>query len=776
MLLFFAFGFFALLSQTLLLREISFLFTAHELSIACALAFWLFWTGAGITAVKKNSRLEIPGEDKSAGPVFAVFALAVPACMLAARQAARLAQTGLMPGFLEMIAGTLLLTMPAAFAGGLAASAGLRKRGVYFYAAETAGGALAGICALLYLRYFPSFSPLKAAVLCGAALTVSALFPERSKPLKTVSLCAGLALLAFFYFSDARSVFLKGGARPAEVFNSTGSRLTAASGAPGGTDLTENGTLLAALPDESGTYETFALPLLARAKPLKILAAGEKAFFAAPELLKYKPAVLEVAEPDRFRAQYLLSKPITAQVVTASGAKQSNKIAALPSVVRNGLSGRIAADFVPAATARTEQLRKPALKYGSLEVINKDARFLLASSTGGYSAIMLASGGPVNAAANRLYTLEFFRLAAKKLKPDGLLIFELPFSENYISPEQGYLASCLINTAHTAFENISLIPASRLTVIASAKPVNLDPPAMAEAYGKRRLKNRNAVPSAFPFLLDPNRARWAQAGLSKIKNPQVNSDLDPVSYFYFWRLWLSMVATPSMLLGLALTAIILVVSFIRLFGSAAVWREPAGASSLLIGFWGMAFEAGVILVFQTLTGQLAWKLGALFSAFLAGAASGSFPLKVFSSAPSSLIPQPSSLTPHPSEKHRLFGLALAEFMALGLSVLAAAVLKNSFAYGINAVFICSLFSLTAAGAISGVYFSCASAISPQKGPGVYARDLAGAALGAFAASAFAVPLWGLKSAFLLSAAAALLSLIIDGRHYLQNLAFRGHNS
>ena len=707
MLLFFIFGFFALLSQTLLLREISFLFTSHELSIACGLAFWLFWTGAGITAVKKSSRLEALAEKESVGLAFAVFALAVPACMLAARQAARLAQTGLMPGFLEMIAGTLLLTMPAAFAGGLAAAAGLRNRGVYFYAAEAAGGALAGICAVLYLRYFPGFSPLRLTVICGAVLASAAALHELKsqavggkyvKPLKILASAAIITLLGFFWRSDARSIFLKGGARPAEVFNSTGSRLAFSRPASGAVmDLAENGTLLAALPDESGTYETFALPLLARAKPLKILVAGEKAFFAAPELLKYKPAVLEVAEPDRFRADYILGKS--------------------------------------------------SLKPGAIKIMNVDARRLLASSEGGYSAIMLASGGPVNAAANRLYTLEFFRLAAEKLKPGGLLVFELPFSENYISPEQGYLASCLINTARLAFENIALIPAAdRLTVIASGLPVKLDPAAMAAAYAKRGLKNRNAVPSAFPFLLDPNRALWAQAVLAKIKNPQVNSDLDPISYFYFWRLWLSMVVSPSMLLGLALTALIFIISFAGLFGSAATWREPAGASSLLIGFWGMAFEAGVILVFQTLTGQLAWKLGALFSAFLAGAALG-------------------TLAP---DRRRGTSLLLAEFVALGLSVLAAAVLRNSFSHSINAVFICSVSALAAAGAISGAYFRCASALNPQKGPGVYARDLAGAALGAFAASAFAVPLWGLKSAFQLSAAAALLSLIIDGKYYLQN--------
>ncbi|HAF95587.1 MAG TPA: hypothetical protein DER10_10145 [Elusimicrobia bacterium] len=717
MLLFFIFGFFALLSQTLLLREISFLFTAHELSIACSLAFWLFWTGAGITAAKKHSRLEaLAGNESALGPAFVVFALAMPACMLAARQAARLAQTGLMPGFLEMIAGTFLLTMPAAFAGGLATAAGLRNRGVYFYAAEAAGGALAGICALLYLRYFPGFGALKLTVVSGAILAAAALISHKSqvtshkpevtdskfvKPLRILPFGAIIALFAFFYFSDARSIFLKGGARPAEVFNSTGSRLTAAYGVSGGTDLTENGALLAALPDESGTYETFALPLLARAKPQKILIAGEKAFFAASELLKYKPAFLEVAEPDHFRARYLLNK-LT-------------------------------------------------LKSDSVKLINEDARQLIASSTGGYSAIMLASGGPVNAAANRLYTLEFFRLAAEKLKPDGLLVFELPFSENYISPEQGYLAACLINTARLAFENIALIPASRLIVIASRRPVKLDPAVMAGAYSKRKLANRNAVPSAFPFLLDPNRVRWAQTGLDKIKNPQVNSDLDPVSYFYFWRLWLSMVASPSMLLGLALTALIFIVSFARLFGSTSAWREPAGASSLLIGFWGMAFEAGVILVFQTLTGQLAWKLGALFSAFLAGAALGVYPAL------------------WPFGKKCGAGLLLAEFMALGLSVLAAAVLKNSFAYSLNTVFICSILGLAVAGTISGAYFSCASTLNPQKGPGVYARDLAGAALGAFAASAFVVPLWGLESAFLLSAAAALLSLMIDGRYYLKSL-------
>ena len=44
--IFLLFGFYSLLAQVLLLREVAQLFTAHELSLAAALAAWLLWTAA----------------------------------------------------------------------------------------------------------------------------------------------------------------------------------------------------------------------------------------------------------------------------------------------------------------------------------------------------------------------------------------------------------------------------------------------------------------------------------------------------------------------------------------------------------------------------------------------------------------------------------------------------------------------------------------------------------------------------------------------------------
>ncbi|MHB0994797.1 MAG: spermidine synthase family protein [Elusimicrobiales bacterium] len=665
--LFFLFGLASLLGQALLLRETALVFTGHELSLAAALAAWLAWTAAGVRLGRGA------GERRFTGAALS-FALAAPLNLLALRLVPGALPALYQPGLFSMIAGPALLCAPAALANGYAAGAVLGARPAAFYAAEAAGAAAAGFFTLAYFRYFPSLGA--ALVLAIPALALAAAYCAR-RPFSRSRLAAaaGAALLLAAGVRTAPRLWTlqPPASRPAVVRQTQGSHIALAG--HGDFAFYENGRLLYA-PGDTAPEELVHIPLLALAKPGRVLLHGGGAFFALPEALKHGPEAAEIAEPDRFKA---------AAFMEFSGAP-TGKFSLLPYDPR-ALRGR----------------------------------------AGYYSAIFNAGGPPENAAANRFYTLEYFRKAAEMLAPGGVLVFQLPFAENYVPPAAAYAAACVLASARAVFPSVTLIPGPRLTVLASKKSVDLSPEPLAAAYARRGIKSRAIVPSALPFTLHPYRRAWAEAELAKVKDPPLNTDLNPLAYFKFWRAWLSMVVSPGALLGLAALALGGLLAAWRLSGLVSFSPGERTGEAFFTGFWALAFETAVLLAFQARTGRLSPELGALFALFMLGAAAGA-------AAAAGRPP-----------KFAFFAEGAAAALAL-LAALAPGLAQE--AWGARAL----LFS---GGFVSGVFFSAAAGGS---GRAVYAWDLAGGAAGGLLTAGFAAPLLGIKGALLVAGAAAAAAL------------------
>lgn len=665
--LFFLFGLASLLGQALLLREIPQAFTGHELSLASGLAAWLGWTAAGVRLGRRA------GEGSFAGAALA-FALAAPLNLLAVRLAPGWLPALWQPGLLAMTAGPALLCAPAALANGYAAGAALGARPAAFYAAEAAGAAAAGIFTLVYFRYFPALEAALALAVPALALAAAYCARRPFSPRRLAAAAAAAALLAAGVRAAPRLWTLKPPALPPlSVIQTEGSRIALA-GAGGGT-FYEDGRLLYA-PEDASAEELVHIPLLALDRPGRVLLHGGGAFFALPEVLKHAPEAAEIAEPDRFKA---------AALARLAGAP-AGKFALLPQDPR-ALAGREA--------------------Y--------------------YSAIVNAGGPPENAAANRFYTLEYFRKAAAMLAPGGVLAFQLPFAENYVPPAAAYAAACVLASARAVFPSVELVPGARLTVIASQKGPDLSPARLAAAYGRRDIKNRSVVPSALPFMLHPYRRAWAAAELAKVKAPPPNSDLNPLAYFRFWRAWLSMVVSPGALLGLAALVLGGLIAAWRAAGALRFSAEERTGEAFLVGFWALAFETAVLLAFQARTGRLSPELGALFALFMLGAAAGA------------------AAGAGRAAKYAFLAEGAGAALAL-LAALAPGLAQEP--WGARAL-------LVSGGFLSGLFFAAAAG---RAGRAVYAWDLAGGAAGGLITAAFAAPILGIRGALLVSALAAAVAL------------------
>ncbi|OGS07225.1 MAG: hypothetical protein A2270_11290 [Elusimicrobia bacterium RIFOXYA12_FULL_51_18] len=690
MLSFFILGFFSLVVQVLALRELSGLLTAHEAALGLGLSAWLLWTAAGLALVLKNHRLqERLNGSKGLLSACVLFVLAAGINFILLRKAGILLKPGLPPGLLELIIFSFALTLPTALTNGICIARGLSEKRVAFYWAETFGAAVGGLFTLFNSAFFPGTDPL----LITGTVALALIFSIADIPLTSARKLAPAALTCVLFFGGSRLTppfALPGLFKTAEAYaRTTGSRMAILESS-GQKTLIEDGGVLIQLPLTEQTEVSIQLPMLAHKKPEEILFIGPAGLFLAAEAQKHKPKNITVSDPDHFRTEFLI-----------------------------GRAG---------------------MKPEGIRLERTDARILLNARPGAYDLIFQTVPEPLNAAANRFFTLEFFRKAGASLKTGGILAFTLPFSENYLPPERAYFAASILATAAAAFKYVEPAPGGRLTVLASNSPMDLAPETLARRCAQRKIHNHYAVPANLPFLLDPYRRQWALAMLAKAKKPPLNTDLDPVAYFYLWKMWLAMFVSPGTLTGLALISVALLLLSSRLLRPMELLRDKESAGVFIAGFWAMGFEVVCLFMFQTYSGQLSWKMGILFSAFMAGSAAGAYIFKTAS---------------------RLMTRAAALILALALTTW-----FYVYAPGLGAItplqlFLLFMVLLSAGGFSLGAYFAAATGGVDNKAVRLYYSDLLGAALGGFIFSAALIPLAGLRASLLWAAGAIIAGLLIE---------------
>jgi spermidine synthase len=753
-------GFTAVIAQIVAMRELIVVFYGNELSLGVMLANWLFWTALGSSGLGRLTQRVRDSRRLMAG-LEALLAAAFPLTILAVRTSKSMFHSlpgeilGPGPMFLTSL---LTLSVFCLFSGGLfaagsrlyaaevGASTARATSAVYLW--EAVGSGLGGILAsLLFIRFL---TPFQIALLLSLLnlLAAVALGVPPGRVTYRRALAGAVIALGFFLPFAARRLestslsLLWQGWRLVETRNSIYGNLAVVE-AGESRSLFENGLRVLTVPDPAAAEEAVHYALLEHPSPRTLLLIGGGVNGSLAQALQH---------PSLERADYVELDPTILD---------------------------LAARHFSATSASLRSDRR-------VRVHHLDGRLFLKRTDSSYDVIIVNLPDPYTAQLNRFYTEEFFREAAQKLNPGGILSFQVTSAENYISRELADFLRCVLKTLRVVFPEVAAIPGETAHFFAAKNPGTLaaDSSELLSRLRSRGLRTSYVREYYIPFRLSPDRMLDLQLQIEPQPETPVNRDFAPIAYYFDVELWstrfhpgprtwfgylarLKFTATAGALAALLFAFVAGAALFDRRRGSALGERRDGltvGFCVAAMGFTLLGLEILLLLGFQALYGYVYHQLAILVALFMLGMAVGT------------RLALPAVASTAQITRRAWLLLAALQLLAAASPVFLYRLFSTlGQVRGPAGLFLVSqvLFPVLAflSGALGGYQFPLASRVYFQqssRSPGVlYALDLIGACLGAVALSTFLVPVFGfLRAALLMAmvnlAPAALAALAASG--------------
>jgi spermidine synthase len=374
--------------------------------------------------------------------------------------------------------------------------------------------------------------------------------------------------------------------------------------------------------------------------------------------------------------------------------------------------------------------------------------------------IAVLEGGPLNGAANRLFTQEFFADCASSLAPGGVLAIAIPGTANVARPEGERLRASVVAALRSVFHEVRIAPGATHYLFAAAprsrppqepSPLTWDARALAQRRARLWPSSAPWPPALFAGLYPEDRVDALDASVTReiAAGALPNRDLDPIVYYEQLRRWDRLSGSR---LGGVLAAVhdrpwgwsAGFVALLALLGLLVRRRHGQGALSLAsTGMAGMGASLMLLLLYQTVRGTLYLRVGLVVALFMGGIGAGALLGSRWA----------------PAVRARAVALADVAWVAL---LVAAIPLVRWIARAGPAAGEATLLGLALlAGAMTGGPFAWVAALIPRRraaaGGIADAADNAGALFGALVTGTFLVPLLGFAGALLVLALVKALS-------------------
>ena len=593
----------ALCAQVIFIRELMALFTGTEFVIGALISGWLLWVGiGGMVGGRIVTRWRFDGF-----PAFERLgigaAMLFPATIVGIRIGRSLlcSPPGNFPSFSVALTFALLVIAPFGIIYGtlynIASKLWRNRSGdmrgaisrVYVW---EAGGSLCGalLFSFLLLRLYSQFTT---AAVVSIIVIATFLLTDRSRrgirwKAPAVVIVALLLIVAAPRIDSLTTGLMFPGYRVEASETSRYAEIVAAS-REGSLTFFSGGTRLFSVPEPERTEETVHIPLLLHQEPRDVLLIGGSLGGGWREAVKHQTVRrIDCLELD--------------------GA-----------LVR--LSMRLGGDM----TMEREE-GKGRQRLCSLDVIETDGRHFLSHGKHEYDVIILSAPPPVNLQWNRYYTSQFFDIARRALRENGIFAFSHPSNENFLSGEQVNVLGTIEVTMARVFDELIVLPGSMCHFIGGRSAFY--PDSLVERLDRRGIVTSYVGEEFLPFRFSPERISSFRTSLDDAEGTRENTDTRPsLPYLELllegerlgsgaMRLFGRLEGLPPFL-PTALLAAALLAAFVI-----SRRRSAPRIAVLSVGLSSFVFQLAVMLSYQAHTGLLYHGIVMLTALFMGGAAIG----------------------------------------------------------------------------------------------------------------------------------------------------------
>jgi len=700
----------AFVTQLTLMREMLCIFSGNELVLGIVLGNWMLLTGMGSALGRTARRWRSPvGLLIGAQVLVALLPIADVFLLRSLRNVVFLrgAEVGvvetvascfvllapycLLTGYLLALACRILA--PAAEPSRLAPDASAESASIgKVYFLDNVGDVVGGVLfSFLLIHVLDHFGILYVSALANLLLAALVALRTARRGLLAMTAIAASAVLGLMVWGDLDDWSRQMEYAPLRVVydghSPYGSLVVTES--QGQYDFIENGIALFSNQDVEQAEETVHFAMAQRPEARRVLLVSGGVSGTAREVLKYPAATVDYVELD-------------------------------PLILR------AAEQFLPGS------LGDPRIR-----VINTDGRLLIKQTAERYDVVIVDVPDPATSQINRFYTLEFYGEVKRVLAPGGVLCFSLGHYGNYLSRELANLVDVGHQTCSGQFANVLMFPAGRILFLASDGPLSAD---VVERLKGAGIQTRWLKPSYLKSVLAPD--RMAAVGRAVSGSAPVNTDFNPILYFYHLRWWMSQF---QVRLGL------LEAGLLVLLGVYVARLRPVPLAVFTTGLAASGLEVVLLLGFQILYGSVYHQVGLIVTMFMLGLGGGSLTMN--------------RVLPGRSRRDLVWlQLSVAAYAAcLPLGLVGLGKLGGAVAPAISQVAI--PLATLGLGVLVGMEFPLAGKVLHQQtgtaaatagditatAARLYTADYLGAALGALLVSTLLIPLWGVTAVCLLVA-------------------------
>ena len=467
-------------AQILLLRELLVSFLGNELTLGVILANWLILEAIGSFVVGRSVE-KIQNRLECFALLQLVFAAALPLALFLSRvfKNVLLITPGEGLGFTPIFYSSFLILFPVSLSHGALFTYGAKIYGQFMgedassvgkvYVLETIGSILGGfLITFVLIRFLHAFQIAFTLSLVHVLISALLLWPRKASP--SSRLRSGLwslsVLLTVFgtyvllgplahqiHLSSIQSQW-----RDLNVIHHEDSIYGNITVTQRGEQITfytdGNPSITTPVPDVTSLEDRVHFSMLSHKKPESILILSGGAGGMIHEVLKYTVKKVHYVELD----------PLLLMLIHQ----------------------------FPTPLTRSE------LSDPRVVIHYTDARVFLKRTSERFDMVFIGLSVPQELQTNRLFSLEFFSMAKRKMNPEGILALTLPGSLTYISPELRDLNGCIWDTLKRAFRLVKIIPGDTNVYLASESG-DLERITVNEIT--RRLEERKIKTSLFTQVL-----------------------------------------------------------------------------------------------------------------------------------------------------------------------------------------------------------------------------------------------------------------------------------